>query len=362
MKSLTLLALIMFALSSCKPELNVNVDKTVIEPSWPPYAEFDESQIFPTDRSLNRAEDGFALEDGRIVVVDEDSGLRLVETDGSNRPFGKFAEAGYVNDPEVMAGAPNGVILEHDGEHALTSDVLTGKVYRVNMETEDVEVVYEHHYGVNTLYRDRTGALWLSQSTDNEAGPYNPMWLDDIDTRNNDGALYRLGYSEENGFDEQAELMHEGMYFANGITMDADEEYLYHAETMMNRIWRYPVDVEQGTIGEPEVYADVETPDNIAFDSKGNLWVASPIFNRVVMIDHDTRSRHIVFNGQTPETSAITAEWTNRINKGEPAMELLGPSLWGALPGLVTGFFFSVEEDVLYVANLGDAVIKVQLR
>ncbi|MEZ5022447.1 MAG: hypothetical protein R2728_04150 [Chitinophagales bacterium] len=44
------------------------------------------------------------------------------------------------------------------------SDITDGKIYRVNVATEVVELIYDHPYGINTIYRDKTGALWFSQS------------------------------------------------------------------------------------------------------------------------------------------------------------------------------------------------------
>ena len=49
------------------------------------------------------------------------------------------------------------MILEHDGAHVLMSDVADGKIYRVNVATQDVEMIYDHPYGVNTIYRDKRG-------------------------------------------------------------------------------------------------------------------------------------------------------------------------------------------------------------
>jgi hypothetical protein len=61
-----------------------------------PYLTYQKENLFPGNGSLLRPEDGVALEDGRIVVVDQAKGLRLIEKDGSNRPFGNFANAGFV--------------------------------------------------------------------------------------------------------------------------------------------------------------------------------------------------------------------------------------------------------------------------
>jgi hypothetical protein len=111
-------------------------------PSWT----FADAEVFPAARGLTRSEDGFALTDGTIVVVDQANGMVAIAPDQSMRPFGRFAEAGYAHAPE-RPGGPNGVSLEPDGVHALIADIYTGAIYRLNIETEAVERIYQHAYG-----------------------------------------------------------------------------------------------------------------------------------------------------------------------------------------------------------------------
>ena len=63
------------------------------------------------DSSLLRLEDGVALADGRVIVLDQAKGLRLIEKDGSNRLFGKFADAGFVHNPPENISGPATVRL-----------------------------------------------------------------------------------------------------------------------------------------------------------------------------------------------------------------------------------------------------------
>ncbi len=91
--------------------------------------------LFPGNGGLLRPEDGVALEDGRIIVSDQAKGLRLIEKDGSNRPFGNFAEVGFIHNPPKNNAAPNGLVLEHDGKHLLMCDVSDGKIYRTNVDS-----------------------------------------------------------------------------------------------------------------------------------------------------------------------------------------------------------------------------------
>jgi hypothetical protein len=94
-----------------------------------PYLTYHKENLFPGNGSLLRAEDGAALEDGRIVVVDQAKGLRLIEKDGSNRPFGNFAAVDFSLDAPENTTAPNGINLEPDGKHLLMCDVANGKIY-----------------------------------------------------------------------------------------------------------------------------------------------------------------------------------------------------------------------------------------
>src|SRR6185436_2803072 len=49
-----------------------------------PHWSYDSTMVFPADRSLSRAEDGVALPGGRLLVTDQQYGLRLVEPDGTS--------------------------------------------------------------------------------------------------------------------------------------------------------------------------------------------------------------------------------------------------------------------------------------
>ena len=126
-----------------------------------PSISFSKEAVFPKDGTLNRPEDGKALPDGRIIVADQKSGLRLLNTDGSSRPFGNMASAGFTNSSEVVS-APNGIHLENDGRHLLLSDVYRGAIYRVDTKTETAEKIYEHTSGVNIAIRDSRGNIWFS--------------------------------------------------------------------------------------------------------------------------------------------------------------------------------------------------------
>ena len=315
-----------------------------------PYFTYQKENLFPGDGSLLRAEDGVSLEDGRIIVVDQANGLRLIEKDGSNRPFGNFADAGFVHLPPENIAGPNGIILEHDGKHILMSDIADGKIYRTNVATEEVEMIYDHPYGVNTIYRDRTGAIWFSQSAES-------INLGEMFQAANlpvpHGAVFRMA-----DLTSTPTKIMDSVYFANGITMDKDEKHLFVAETMMDRVHSFEVDTNSGITKYIGIAANVGTPDNILIDSKGRLIVASPIFNQVIAVDFENHSQHVVFDGSTKGNLKITNEWNRRSHLGMERLELLSPNLTFPLPGLLTGMFFSQDGQTLYITNLGNDLLK----
>lgn len=321
----------------------------------------DDGAIFPAARGLARVEDGLALADGRLIVIDQRHGLSLIGADESVRPFGRFAEAGYAHAPPAQLAGPNGVALEPDGAHALVADVYTGAIYRVNLNTEAVELIYTHPFGVNTAVADSTGAIWFTQSAANAAGPDSEARL--FEPLNNyaaEGALFRLPPAGADGARGVAQMLAEGLKFANGIVIDEARGQLYVAETMGDRINAYPVNVATGEVGQARVLAEITAPDNIEMDAHGFLWVASPVQSAVIVIDPANGDMHTAFRESTPESQAMVAEWRRRGAAGEGALELFSPALWGRLPGAATGVILTPGDGPIYIAGLGDALVKVE--
>jgi sugar lactone lactonase YvrE len=80
----------------------------------------------------------------------------------------------------------------------------------------------------------------------------------------------------------RSEILADGLWFANGVALDADERFVYVAESSAFRVTRFPIRPD-GSLGDREQYGpDLGTaPDGIAFDEAGNLWVTLPMPNVV---------------------------------------------------------------------------------
>ncbi len=322
-------------------------------PSWT----FDPAMVFPADGSLLRPEDGVALPDGRLIVADQAHGLRLVEVDGRSAPFGDLPGAGYRHAPPAFPGGANGVSLEPGGAHVLVADIFGGGIYRVEVATGATERVYQHAYGINAAVRDTQGAIWFTQSAHNtpEAGE-GRMWAT-VDVPAPEGALYRLTLPE--GDPARAELMVDSLFFANGVAIDEAAGFLYLAEIVAGRVLRFRVDLPTGRLSERSVFVDSVSADNLELDGAGNLWMAVPLVNELLVVNTTTGARHTALRSFSAEQQATAEEFGRRGLAGQSRMELFTPAMWAPFPGLITGVILSPNGGPVYLSGLGNALIRL---
>ncbi|MFC2953592.1 SMP-30/gluconolactonase/LRE family protein [Marinicaulis aureus] len=356
-----LLAAIGVGVCACAPstEPDRTTDQTsVTEETKDPHWTFADGEVFPADRTLQRPEDGVVLSDGRLLIADRAHGLIALSPDGSHRPFGNFAAAGYEYAPPEKNAGPNGVAFEPDGKHVLVADVFTGAIYRVDVAAETTELIYTHDYGVNTVLADTTGAIWFTQSTENNGPDSEERLFAAVDAPFADGALFRLAPDRNGG--TRAALKVDGLDFANGFVIDEDRGEIFVAETVGGRINGFTVSFDTGEITERRLVVNILGPDNIEMDEGGQLWVASPIGNEVLLLDPETGAARSVFHPQSDESDALIAEWRRRSETGESLMQLMGPDMWGPMPGLITGVVLTPDGGPVYISGLGDALLKLE--
>ena len=339
---------------------------TMTDPSVPagggaqtPAQIYEQVALFPANRSLVRPEDGIVLGDGTLLIADQVHGLVALDPEGAKRPFGDFASAGYVHEPPERSAGPNGVALEPNGIHVLVADVLTGAIYRVNTENEQVALIHQHGFGANSARRDRSGAIWFTQSTENNGPDSEARMFAAVDMPEGDGALFRLAPTDDHEPMPELQRKDSGLAFANGVAIDEARGQLYVAETMADRILGYRLNTTTGELSDRRVIAIVPTPDNIELDASGRLWVASPIGNALLVVDPESGESSTAFHVETPEHQKLMAEWQRRSESGEPRLELFGPDMWSPLPGLITGVILVPDEGTVYLTGLGDALVKL---
>ena len=314
---------------------------------------------FPTGRPLSRAEDGVELPDGTLIVADQRYGLAKIDTAGNVEPFGNFEAVNYAHNPPEREGGPNGVHFTADETDILTADVFSGQIYKTSVETRTTEVIYSHDFGVNTAIEDSTGAIWFTQSTQNLT---EERLFEAIARPIPDGVLYRLPPVTDDSMLVKPEVVLEGLNFANGFYLDESNNRFYLSETLGHRVLAFDLDIAEGTIANQSTLSAIPSPDNMQLNHDGRLWVASPLSNQIFSIDVATGESFVVFDAQTASGANAVIEGLRRSEIGEGIVDLLVPETFGDMPGLLTGMIIGESPESFYVANLGEALIKVSVK
>jgi len=223
---------------------------------------FDQVQFLGQD--LQRCEGVMCARDGTVWAADGRGACTWIAPDGFRQ-----ARVGAVG------GEPNGICLDRAGRVIIAN--LHGEVQRLDPSTGRHEVLATEASGVKTTspnfpFLDRQERLWVSNST------ARADLMEAILAPAGDGFLYCIR-------DGRSEIVADDLWFANGVAVDADERFVYVAESSAFRVMRFPIRAD-GSLAEREQYGpDLGTaPDGIAFDDAGNLWVTLPMPNAIGVI------------------------------------------------------------------------------
>jgi sugar lactone lactonase YvrE len=103
------------------------------------------------------------------------------------------------------------------------------------------------------------------------------------------GALYRL-------WGDRLEPVHQGLVAGNGIAWSPDESVFYLVDSGPNVVLRWVFDLEDGPVGEPEVWLGPAhgLADGLAVDVEGGVWLALWGTGRVDRYAADGTLTHVV--------------------------------------------------------------------
>ncbi len=239
------------------------------------------SEVKTAGSGLARPEGVMALTDGTLLAADARGCCARIAPEGETRLYGD------------VGGVPNGICVDAHG-NCIIANIGNGRVQSLAPDGSHT-VLFTEAEGrrirtPNFPFIDTRGRLWVSDSTagDLEGALRQPA---------PDGCM--VLFSEN-----RAQIAAEGLYFANGVAVDAADKYLYVAETTRRAITRFPIK-EDSNLGQREIYGpeplgDLGFPDGIAFDEAGNLWVTFPAWAAVGYISPD-RNLHIVLEDRRME-------------------------------------------------------------
>lgn len=251
------------------------------------------SALEPFGTGLKRPEDVVVSADGRVFVSHQHEVAEILD-DGSVRAFGDGL------------GECNGINMLRDGRIVTTNYLFDGGVRAVDPDSGKVELLADVVDGrplsfTNYPVIDEAGSIWVSCSTQHEG------WLQAMSRGADDGFIVRIDP------DGTSAIVAEGIVFANGMALDADESHLYCCQTAPGNVVRFPIRADR-TLGAKEEYgppmgergADEYTDeagmaaftnpeiqrrwaltDGCGFDVAGNLWVTVVTASRVNVITPD---------------------------------------------------------------------------
>lgn len=208
------------------------------------------------------AEDVVVGPDGAVYTGTEDGSVFRVTHDG--RRIDRVAHTG---------GRPLGIEIDPDGR-LLVCDAHRG-LLRIDPRDGTIEVVLDRVGRAPMLFCNNAaiagdGTIWLSDSSTHYGIE---QWKDDFVQDTRTGRLLRLPPGGE------PEVVLEGLAFANGVALAADESYVAVAETGARTVVRWWLSGPRA--GTRDLLASdlPGYPDNIARGSDGLIWVsvASPL-------------------------------------------------------------------------------------
>lgn len=290
----------------------------------------DDIEFFASD--LARPESIIAEKDGTLWISDQRGIVTRRDPDGTQETLGDIGHE------------PNGLAMDSEG-NLYNANIGDGKIYKVYRDGSS-EVILDEINGqplgaANYVFIDSQDRLWISIST------RDPIWFVACAAPRPDGYVILI---DDNG----PRIVADGIYFPNEIRLDADEAYLYVAETMKARMIRYPVN-KDGSLGEQEVFGpdglgEAAYVDGFALDAEGNVWVTTVLRNGLVIITADGEHAHTVF--EDPRDDAI-ANAEAKVNSNSLAPDdmyaCMGPRL--QFPASVT--FAGPDLKTVLMGSLG---------
>lgn len=307
----------------------------------------DPAGITYVGRDLQRPECILAERDGTLWTADARGGVMRIDPDGAQTLIAQSPDPHFdlAADPgeSLLAGTlPNGLAFAANGD-ILISNFGTDRLERMTRAGETrviLDSVGGHPPGkVNFVLRDSKDRIWITVST-----KVNP-WSDAIRSDLADGSIILLD-------GEGARVVADGFHFTNEIRLDANEEWLYVAETTAKRVTRLRVGTD-GSLTDREVFGPSSLGagaiDGICFDAYGNLWATMIFADRLIAITPDGELLELLSDGQPGGTAAFEVAFAS----GEPVpFEILMQTGGTICPWMASVTFGGADLNTVYLGGL----------
>jgi gluconolactonase len=307
----------------------------------------DSSALQYVGRDLQRPECILAESDGTLWSADARGGVVRLAPDGrqdivTQHPSGIFQSAGFEATRYLEGTLPNGLAFARNGDFLISNfgtDCLERMTRdgasRVLAGSIDGQPVGK----VNFVLRDSKDRVWVTVSTRIS------NWMHALRVDLADGYLARY---ERGAF----RIVADGFRFTNEIRFDANEEFLYVAETTGGCITRLRID-QQGNVAEREIFGPRSLgkgawPDGIAFDSYGNLWGTLVYSDKLFVLTPQGDLRILLDEGDSAKVDALErAFFRNHVTE-----DVLFATGRGVAPWMASVTFGGRDLQTVYIGSL----------
>lgn len=220
---------------------------------------------------------GFAFTEG---IVENKKG-ELFFTDAPNNRIHKINLDGSVEVYREDSGSANGLAVASD-DSLIVCEQSRGRLTRLSGDvTETLIDVYEGKpfNSPNDVVVASNGIIYFSDPSWGSQAPQTP-------------AVYKL----EN---QVVARLYDQAATPNGVQLSADEKTLFIGDTVGNRIIAYDINT-----GVSRLFAEITSPDGMAMDAKGNLYVAQFGVGQIRVFDPQGKSIRSI---AVPEKAASNA-------------------------------------------------------
>lgn len=214
-------------------------------------------------------------------------------------------------------GEPNGLKIHKDGRLFIAdyrNGIMTVNLKTKKMERYCVQVANERLHGPNDLTFAVNGDLYFTDQGNS-------------DILRPNGRVVRVKS------DGSPEIIMEGIPSPNGLVLSPDQQWLYLAVTRTNSIWKVPLDVPPGLVGQAKVgttgvfiqMSGGTGPDGMAVDEAGNIvvahtgmgcaWVFSPLGEPLYRVNTcaGLSIANVVYGGDDRKTMYLVESATGSI-------------------------------------------------
>lgn len=310
--------------------------------------QLDPTQLSFVGKDLQRPECILAERDGTLWTADARGGVMRIAASGEQTLICQQADShfdlGTAAETSLISGTlPNGLAFAQNGD-ILISNFGTDRLEIMDRSNGQTHVLHDQIDGqpmgkVNFVLRDRQGRIWITVST-----RINP-WTHAITPHIADGYI---ALADENGI----RIVADGFRFTNEIRFDANEEWLYVAETTGKCVTRLRV-APDGSLHDRETYGPSSLGagviDGISFDAYGNLWATMIFADRLVAITPKGDLLEIAEFGD----SKATSNFEHAFHSNAPVpFDILSACGGEIAPWLASTTFGGPDLQTIYLGSL----------